>query len=194
MLVAAHADEATAWRELALRWNVAVGEGEPCVAVLQAQLACFRSPNGGLQLLRQLGRPALLALRADGGPRVFVLLVALSENQATLQVGARRFALTLPALVRIWRGDFATLWRTPPGWRASAPLDALPDTRKWVDQQLAAALPAATPVALGQRITAFQVLQGLPVDGLAGPITLMQLGRGAGVDEPRLADGKGGGG
>ena len=44
----------------------------------------------------------------------------------------------------------------------------------------------ANRAALRQRIAAFQVLQGLPSDGRAGPLTLMQLNRVAGVDEPRL--------
>jgi general secretion pathway protein A len=42
----AQADEAQAWRELALHWNVAIGEGDPCVAARQAALACFRSAWG----------------------------------------------------------------------------------------------------------------------------------------------------
>jgi general secretion pathway protein A len=39
---------------------------------------------------------------------------------------------------------------------------------------------------LRQRVFAFQVSQGLALDGLAGPITLMQLNRASGIDEPRL--------
>jgi general secretion pathway protein A len=35
-------------------------------------------------------------------------------------------------------------------------------------------------------IHAFQLTQGLPSDGVAGPITLMQLNRVLGIDEPRL--------
>jgi general secretion pathway protein A len=35
-------------------------------------------------------------------------------------------------------------------------------------------------------IHTFQLTQGLPSDGIAGPITLMQLNRTIGVDEPRL--------
>ena len=40
--------------------------------------------------------------------------------------------------------------------------------------------------ALRRRVFAFQVVQGLPLDGLAGPLTLMQLNRASGIDEPRL--------
>jgi general secretion pathway protein A len=188
LLAAAHADEATAWRELALRWNVSVGEGEPCVAVLQAQLACFRS-NAGMPLVRQLARPVLLPLKPTDGPRVHALLVGLTDTQATLLVGQQRFVVTLPALVQVWRGDFATLWRTPPGWKAGAAgIEGNSALRGWVQEQLAAALPGAeTPRSLAERVSAFQVLGGLPADGVAGPVTLMQINRAAGIDEPRLA-------
>jgi general secretion pathway protein A len=40
--------------------------------------------------------------------------------------------------------------------------------------------------ALQAKVSAFQLAQGLKADGLAGPITLMQLNRAAGVAEPRL--------
>ncbi|WP_409970417.1 peptidoglycan-binding domain-containing protein [Piscinibacter sp.] len=36
------------------------------------------------------------------------------------------------------------------------------------------------------RVFAFQLAQGLQPDGLAGPLTLMQLTRASGIDEPRL--------
>jgi general secretion pathway protein A len=40
--------------------------------------------------------------------------------------------------------------------------------------------------ALRQRVFAFQVSQGLTLDSLAGPLTLMQINRASGIDEPRL--------
>ena len=180
LLAAAHADAAIAWRELALRWNVAIGEGDPCVAAQQAQLACFRSPpSGGLPAVRQLARPGVLTLRnVDGQPR-YAVLVALTDRQATLQSAGRSFVLDLPALAGVWRGEFATFWRTPPGWREGS------DRSAWLEQQLApAAGSAAQP--LRERVHAFQLAEGLPPDGLAGPMTLMRLNRAAGIEEPRL--------
>ena len=41
-------------------------------------------------------------------------------------------------------------------------------------------------VPLKSRISAFQMAQGLKPDGLAGPMTYMQLNRISGVDEPKL--------
>jgi general secretion pathway protein A len=186
VLAAAHADEATAWRELALRWNLAIGEGDPCRAAAQALLACFRSPAGGLPVARLLARPALLTLHApDAGP-VHALLVALDARQATLQVAASRFDLTLPALASVWGGGYATFWRTPPGWKGAGDAAAVPQTRAWIEQQLGIAMPGLTSGTLRERVATFQLVQGLPTDGRAGPMTLMQLGRAAGLDEPRL--------
>lgn len=186
LLAAAHPQPANAWRELALRWNVAIGEGDPCVAALQASLACFRSPAGGLGLLRQVARPAVLTLRPPrGAAPVHAVLVALDEGSAQLQVGARSFNLALPALLEAWRGEFATFWRVPPGWREGADLAGTVPGRTWLDEKLAAAgQPAGRPLA--ERVRAFQLAQALPLDGVAGPLTLMQLSRATGVDEPRL--------
>jgi general secretion pathway protein A len=186
LLAAALTEPATAWRELALRWNVAIGEGDPCVAAAQARLACFRSAAGGLPVVRQLARPGWLALRGPGQAPSYALLVALSDRQATLQVGAQRFVLTLPALASVWRGEFATFWRTPPGWHDSPEPGVDAQGRAWIEAQLdRAGQPGPQP--LRDRVWAFQLAQGLPPDGRAGPMTLMRLSREAGVDEPGLA-------
>ena len=84
-----------------------------------------------------------------------------------------------------WLGDFATLWRARggPGAKASA---------EWMAAQLAAAAPGASAAAAptaGQaieRVKSFQRAQGLAADGVPGALTLMQLNRALGVDEPRL--------
>ena len=186
LLVAAHADEATAWRELALRWNVAIGEGDPCAAAGQARLACFKSATGGFQLLRLLARPAMLSLRQPSGARVHAVLVGLGASQASLQVGGQRFEVPLVSLARVWRGEFATLWRTPEGWRPGGGGDVTGLARSWAQAQMSKALPGASERSWSEQVSAFQVLNGLPSDGQAGPMTLMQLNRSAGVDEPLL--------
>lgn len=192
LLRSASSTAAPAWRELALRWNVAVGDGEPCQLVPQAGLACYSSASGGLPLVRQLARPGLLALRTPQSATVHALLVALDEERATLQVGEQRFSLTLPELAGVWRGEFSTLWRTPPGWVGSR--DNLDDAaiRNWIAQRLpdgvAGAAGAAEPSAaqLRERLRVLQVAQGLPSDGAGLPIALMHLSRRSGVAEPRL--------
>ncbi len=188
LLAEAHGQEATAWRELALRWNVAIGEGEPCAVAPRARLACQRIAGGGLPAVRQFDRPGIVALRDGRGSVRHALLVQLGADAATLQVGDQRFVLTLPALARVWGGDFATLWRVPPAWREGADFQADPAGRAWIAERLQAAGHGG-PEPLRARVLAFQLAQGLAPDGLAGPLTLMRLAR-AGAeatdDEPRL--------
>jgi general secretion pathway protein A len=187
LLAAAHANPATAWRELALRWNVAIGEGEPCAAAAQARLACYRNAAAGLAVVRQLERPGVLGLRKGNGT-VYAVLVALDERQATLQVGSQAYVLTLAALAGVWRGDFATFWRLPPGWADTPDGGSDAAARAWLEQGLTGA-GFTTGAPLSERVRGFQITQGLPPDGRAGPMTVMRLNRTAGVDEPRLAAG-----
>ena len=187
LLAAAHSNPATAWRELALRWNVAIGDGEPCAAAAQARLACYRNAGGGLTVVRQLERPGVVSLRKGDGT-VFALLVALDEQQATLQVGSQRFVLPLVALAGAWRGDFASFWRLPPGWADTPDGGSDPAARAWLEQGLTGAgFTAGAPLA--ERVRGFQITQGLPPDGRAGAMTVMRLNRAAGIDEPRLKPG-----
>jgi general secretion pathway protein A len=96
-------------------------------------------------------------------------------------------------LAELWRGDFATFWRAPAGYERRPPDGDSGPVTDWLATQLARVRGEARPAgpvtldaALKSRIHAFQVSQGLEADGLAGPLTFMQLNRVAGVDEPRL--------
>ena len=98
--------------------------------------------------------------------------------------------MSLVALEQAWRGEFATFWRTPPGYAGTIDADSSGPAADWLAERMAALpaglLPASTGRSLTARIRAFQTTQGLLPDGRAGPVTLMQLNRLAGVDEPRL--------
>jgi general secretion pathway protein A len=185
-LASAWRSESEAWRALGAVWQVSLDDGEPCAAAARLQLQCFRSGGSNLALIRQLDRPVLLTLQAGGGRPAHVLLSGLSMRHATLVTAEGEKRLPLTALAELWRGDFATLWRTPPGYDDGAPVD-------WLSARLAAAqgepappAPTRFDTALRNRLNAFQVAQGLKPDGLAGPLTLMHINRATGVDEPRL--------
>jgi general secretion pathway protein A len=186
VLAAGWRSEADAWRALGTSWQAHLDDGEPCAAATRQQLQCFRNTGTGtLATIRQLDRPVMLTL-AGGGTRTQVLLTGLSMRHATLATRDGTLSLPLTTLAELWRGDFATLWRTPPGYDDGAPVD-------WLSAQLAAAQgdPAPPPptkfdAALRSRLNAFQVAQGLKPDGLAGPVTLMLINRATGVAEPRL--------
>ncbi len=177
--------EADAWRALARAWGEALGPGEPCAQALQRGLQCHLG-KGGLAPIRMLDRPVLLPLVDAAGRRSHPVLAGIDDGLATLLLGERRLRVPMIELARDWRGEFATLWRAPPGYRegqvigqADGPLG------RWLDERLSR-VDGGGGGSLGERIAAFQVAQGLAPDGLAGALTLMQLNRSAGVDEPRL--------
>lgn len=180
--------EKDAWRELAAAWRLAAGEGDPCAVARREQLQCYRSGAATLALIRQLDRPGILTLRDGHNRTVYAVLVGLGKDDATLRAGGRSIAVSLQSLADYWRGDFATFWRTPPGYAGPVADGA---AAAWLAMQLAALRGETKPVpasALRARVYAFQLAQGLSPDGVAGPITLMALNRALGMDEPRLQE------
>lgn len=183
--------ERQAWRQLAAAWKLTLGEGDPCAAAARQQLQCFKGASS-LTLIRQLDRPGIVSLREEGDRVSYALLTGIDDQHVTLQTAGGTHSVTRAALARLWLGDFATFWRVPPGYsERTADGSTLAD---WLAGHLAQAAGETAPggearlseSALRAKVAAFQVAQGLRPDGLAGPITLMQLNRAAGVDEPRL--------
>jgi general secretion pathway protein A len=185
--------ESASWSDLARAWKIALGSGDPCVAARRQQLQCFRSNRSTLALIRQLDRPGILTLRDAYNRAAFAMLAGLSDETATLMIDGVARSVPLLSLADYWRGEFATFWRAPTDYsgvivdRSSGP------TADWLAVQLAAARGETRPLAgrfddetLRGWIHAFQLTQGLPSDGVAGPLTLMQLNRAVGIDEPRL--------
>lgn len=178
--------EDEAWRELAAAWKLSPAAGEPCAALAREQVHCF-SRNLSLPLIRQLGRPGIVTLDADTGRPSYAILAALTEDSATLRAAGTEQTVTLAALAQRWKGEFATLWRAPEGYRDGA------TPVQWMAQTLATAKGAPVPAGtvpfdakLRADLRAFQLAQGLPADGRPGPLTYMQLNRAGGLDEPRL--------
>ena len=177
------------WRKA---WKAEPGEGEPaCKALQKEQLHCF-SRNLSLALIRELGRPGIVTLDADSGSPSYAVLTGLTRDSATLRAAGTEQTVTLAALAARWQGDFATLWRAPPGYtgrlsdgRRNRGLDRNAAGRcEW--RRLLRKAPRPWMRALRSQLRAFQLSQGLAGDGMPGPMTFMQLNRAAGVDEPRL--------
>ncbi|MBC7995990.1 MAG: AAA family ATPase [Rhizobacter sp.] len=184
--------ENEAWRELGTWWKASLGEGDPCQSAALQQLQCFKS-DGGLALIRQLGRPSVLTLYDDAGKPAYAVLVGLTNQSASLRAGGVTQTVGLLALSRQWRGEFATLWRSPQGYQSKTGTGQAGPAIDWLALQLAKVHGEAQPLgtqkldaALQAKVSSFQLAQGLKPDGRAGPITVMQLNRVAGVDEPRL--------
>jgi len=183
--------EALAWQDLAALWQFELKAGDPCNQLYRARLVCFRN-SGGLSLLTQLDRPALLALQDGSGAIRHAVLTRLVGTEAWLQMGSNKVRVPLAVLSGLWRGDFATLWLAPEGYRAKVQLGQTGPVVDWLAEQLgridkqAAGNPARFDHALQARLQAFQLTQGLKPDGVAGATTFMLINQAVGIEEPRL--------
>ncbi|MCW5652214.1 AAA family ATPase [Hydrogenophaga sp.] len=190
-LGALHANENAAWRELGPLWGQALEGESPCASAQREGLQCYRTDRMTLHGMRQLDRPGILTLRLPGQGSGLVLVTALNGETATLQSRGERWLMPLSALADIWRGDFATLWRTPPGQTGRLVDGRSGAAGDWLGSRIAGLQAIgkvpATANNLTARIQAFQRANGIDAAGLAGPITFMQVNLASGVDEPRLS-------
>ncbi len=184
--------ENDAWRELAPLWGLSVGDKDPCWVAAQNQVQCYRG-NTTLAVIRQLDRPVILSLKDEADRPVYALLVGLGPESAKLRMGGQTENVSLVSLATLWRGEFATYWRPPPGFNTKLSEGQSTPMVDHLAAQLAAYLgeppPGAKVVfngALRAKLSTFQMASGLKPDGIPGPTTFMQLNRISGLDEPRL--------
>ena len=184
-----------AWRALAPVWKLPVTDADPCQAASLQPFQCYRTASLSVLRLRQLGRPGILTLQAGDGAPVYALLTGLSDHSATLQIANRPHTVRLVALVALWRGDFATFWRPPPGYNPGLRGEGAGLALGYLARQLAQldgappsaiATPPVLDAALRARIEAFQRAQGLEPDGQPGPMTFMQIDNALDASAPRL--------
>ena len=185
-------DEKSAWRELAPMWGIDPGSADPCAAAARQQVRCSKFA-GTLSLLRNLGRPGIVALRDANGHTVYATLVGLGDKTATLRAGDQTLVAHTSAFVKAWRGEFGTLWRMPPGYvspvseGASGPVvDRLAALLARAGNEPAPEPAQVMDAEMRAKVAKFQSGHGLTAAGRAGPTTFMQLNRATGVDEPRL--------
>ena len=164
---------------------------DPHVAAHHARLAPDQTGQLQLQAL-----PSRNGLQLDGKPVTATTPLASTHHSATLQLGSSLHRVRLVALGRLWRGDFATFWRVPPGYAAGLPdgssgpvIDQLATHLARIDGAPAPSAgqgPARLDATLRDRVRAFQRAQGLQADGQPGPMTFLQLDSATGGPGPRL--------
>ena len=189
-------DITQAWNNLSPSWQLPANSADPCAAAAAQQLQCYRTTKLNLPLLRQLGRPGILTLQADDNTALYAVLLGMTDQTATLQVGAERHTVGLSALARRWRGEFATLWRAADGYnpaaRGGATGPAITQLARQLDQldggtaQPPSSTPPQLDTELKNRVRDFQRTHGLQADGQPGPMTYMQLESALGNNTPRL--------
>jgi general secretion pathway protein A len=198
-LLAQHAAETStdaAFGKLFGLWGTkyAAGGAEPCSQAAALGLECV-TERGSFGQLRLYNHPAILLLTDPAGGTHQVVLTALDDERARLELGGATQQVPIGELSRYWMGDFVMLWRP-----ASSPVKALAagmrgaDVR-WLRQSLQqlrgqhsdAAVSDVFDDALTREVREFQRHHQLNVDGIAGLQTQIALaGAVAGPNGPLL--------
>ena len=134
------ATDAPAWQTLASAWGAALPAGaDACTTLPREGLRCYRNRRAGLNLVRQIDRPVLLALypSEEAEAPVSVLLRGLDGDNATLEGGGRSLRVPVAELAQVWRGEIATLWRAPVGMPDRGEITDSQAGAAWLDQRLA---------------------------------------------------------
>jgi general secretion pathway protein A len=138
--------------------------------------------RGSLAQLRMLNRPAILMLSDDAGTTSQVVLRALRDDTAQLQIGNQSATISIAELTRFWFGDFVLLWRPAArdvrdlsaGMRG-APVRLLREQlNRWSGADNASTSDDYDG-GLVQLVEQFQRANRLAVDGIAGIETQVAL-------------------
>jgi general secretion pathway protein A len=180
---AALTTDAAAFRRLLALWGTAMTDDkDPCGQAQRAGLACLEQ-RGSWAQVRALNRPAILSLLDATGQRHRVVLSALDDNYATLDLADRSVRVPLEELSRDWFGDFTLVWKPKTPRTRELSLGMHGDEVRWLRRSLNALHGAASdPVhsdvydqELAIAVQNFQREHRLNVDGIAGLQTQVVL-------------------
>ena len=191
------ATKADALATLLSLWGVeATGPRFQCEGLAPGSLECL-TIVGTWRKIRRLDLPAALELVGPEGQRHYAVLTALTELDATLDLGEHVVTVPMTEVEAFWDGTFVTLWRPPPG-PLPVRLGARGPAADWLRERLARVDGAGEPVERGrpydqhlwQRVVAFQQARSLEPDGVVGRETAILLqGAERPPDMPRLSTG-----
>jgi general secretion pathway protein A len=186
-----------AFTQLFTLWGAhyVAGNTDPCTQATQQGMECLVQ-RGSFGQLRMYNRPAILMLNDDAGRKHQVVLAALDDEHARINLAGEVHELGIGELSRYWFGDFVLLWR--PGTQKVKPLAVgmRGDEVRWLRESLERVhgRTAGQPVSdvfdseLSRLVMEFQRQHRLAVDGIAGIQTQIVLASAvAGPDSPLLS-------
>ena len=191
----------TAYRALFHQWQVAMDPKDrrnPCEQAKGKGLQCMNE-KGGLNDLRQMNKPAVLALIDKNNNKYYATLLSLTGDTATVAIGDETRTVDVREIYTRWSGDYTLLWKAPHQYRNKLNPGSRGPLVTWLDRQLSvvhgrAVRPDDKQVydnAMIQEIREFQKTAGLAPDGTVGARTLICLADAAGTDGPTLNEKKG---
>jgi general secretion pathway protein A len=179
----ANTGDAAAFRRLLSLWGTAMADDkDPCGQALKAGLACLEQ-RGSWAQVRALNRPAILTLSDDHGQRYRVVLSALDDKFATLNLGEHNERVPLEEISHDWFGEFTVVWKPKTARTRLLSMGMKGDEVRWLRRSLNALQGAASDPEHGDvydeelaiAVQNFQREHRLNVDGVAGLQTQVVL-------------------
>ena len=179
----AYTGDAAAFRRLLSLWGRAMADDrDPCGQAAKAGLSCLEQ-RGSWAQVRALNRPAILTLTGDHGQRHRVVLSALNDQFATLNLGEHNERVALEELSRDWFGEFTVVWKPKTARTRPLSVGMRGDEVRWLRRSLNALQGAASDPEHGDvydeelaiAVQNFQREHRLNVDGIAGVQTQVVL-------------------
>ncbi|MEA3273868.1 MAG: AAA family ATPase [Pseudomonadota bacterium] len=178
-------DRTLAMKVLLRRWGVElgdVGEADPCERVASFGLRC-EYDQGGWKGLRFFDRPALLRLQDAEGNDGYAVLGALDKERVTLDQPDGDALLPVSSIDDQWLGEYLVVWQPPPTGHSVIGPGASGESVRWL-RKLLSQVPDLSSGntdsgffddGLRDSVRRFQEREGLKIDGIAGPRTLIRL-------------------
>jgi len=179
----AYTGDAAAFRRLLSLWGTAMADDRnPCGQAARAGLSCLEQ-RGSWAQVRALNRPAILTLTDDHGQRHRVVLSALDDRYATLNLGEHDERVSLDELSRDWFGEFTLVWKPKTARTRLLSVGMTGDEVRWLRRSLNALQGGASDPERGDiydqelaiAVQNFQREHRLNVDGIAGVQTQVML-------------------
>ena len=179
----ANTTDAAAFRRLLSLWGTAMADDkDPCGQAVKAGLSCL-DQRGSWAQVKALNRPAILTLTDEHGERHRVVLSALDDKFATLNLGEHDSRVPLDEVSRDWFGEFTVVWKPKTARTRLLSLGMKGDEVRWLRRSLNALQGAASDPETGDvydeqlaiAVQNFQREHRLNVDGIAGLQTQVML-------------------
>ncbi len=176
-------DPDNAFNKLFALWGAryVAGRTDPCTQALESGLECL-TQRGSLAQLRLFNRPAVLNVTDSAGRGHQIVLTALDDERALVDLGGAQRLVRIGDLLRSWFGDYVLLWRPVSGSSQVLAFGARDARVKWLRESLRRVngLPQEPAsdrfdADLVTLVEDFQRKSRLSVDGIAGVQTQIAL-------------------
>lgn len=191
-LIQASHNPLASMRTLFSLWGYEVTSTEAnCQQAIRAQLYCYQA-SGSLNDLAVINRPAMLTMQ-DNYRSYFAILYKLTDDQAQLLMADERIEVPLNWLKQHWSGEYQLLWHSDLADRTLklySKGEEVVKLNRLLSQVLGEPIHNTNEFdhSVKQKVEAFQLWQGIHVDGIAGKKTRMLLDSYVNSQAPRVVD------